>query len=451
MRPAYSVLLGNRVSAIGVALTTASALIFLFLLVLELAGFLQNPYLGIVLFVILPTLFAAGLLLIPLGRWQQRRRDPTAAAAEAEWPKLDLADPNMRRALIFFAVATLANIVILSGATFGAVHYSESQSFCGQTCHEPMTPEFTAHGAGLHANVACVSCHVGPGVGGYVQGKLAGVRQLYLFTRGTFHRPIPTPVHNLPAVEGTCLRCHWSDRHVGDRVKVLVEHADDEANTPTATTLRLHVGGANGGAAGAGSGIHWHANPANIVEYVATDDQREQIPYVRTTRPDGSVAEFFAEGVTAADVAGQPRRRMDCTDCHNRPAHTFSTSPERAVDAAINDGLIDATLPYVRREAVRALATEYPSREAALAGIEQSMREALKGAPDGPAVGRAIDVTQSIYGRSIFPSMKITWGTYPIQLGHTISTGCFRCHDESHTTSAGKTISQDCSMCHTME
>lgn len=446
MRPAYSALLGNRVSAIGVALTTASALIFLFLLALDLAGFLQNPYLGIVVFVILPALFLIGLLLIPFGRWRQRRRDP-AGAAEAAWPKLDLADPAMRRALIFFAAATLANIAILSTATFGAVHYSESQSFCGQTCHEPMTPEFTAHGAGLHANVACVSCHVGPGVGGYVQGKLAGVRQLYLFTRGTFHRPIPTPVHNLPAVEGTCLQCHWSDRHVGDKVKLIVEHADDEANTPSATTLRLHVGGATG----SGTGIHWHANPANVVEYVATDDQREQIPYVRTTRPDGSVAEFFAEGVTAADVAGKPRRRMDCTDCHNRPAHTFSTSPERAVDAAINDGLIDVTLPFVRREAVRALAADYSSRETALASIEQSMRSAMKDVADQPGVGRAIDVTQSIYRRSVFPSMKIAWGTYPIQLGHTISTGCFRCHDESHTTSAGKTISQDCSMCHTME
>jgi hypothetical protein len=79
------------------------------------------------------------------------------------------------------------------------------------------------------------------------------------------------------------------------------------------------------------------------------------------------------------------------------------------------------------------------------------MRTAMKDVADGPALRRAIDVTQSIYGRSVFPSMKITWGTYPIQLGHTVSNGCFRCHDESHKTSAGQAISQDCSMCHTME
>ena len=94
------------------------------------------------------------------------------------------------------------------------------------------------------------------------------------------------------------------------------------------------------------------------------------------------MTEYFADGVTAADVAGKPRRRMDCTDCHNRPAHAYSSTPEREVDRAIGDGLIDATLPFVRREAVRALAADYPSRETALAGIEQSMRAAMTNVPD---------------------------------------------------------------------
>ena len=449
MRMAYAALLGNRTSAIGVALTTASALIFLFLLVLDLLGVLQNPYMGIVVFVLLPTLFAIGLLLIPLGRSRQRRRAGADGAGEPSWPRLDLSDPSMRRALLFFAVATLANIVILSTATFGAVHYSESQAFCGQTCHEPMTPEFTAHRAGPHAKVECVSCHVGPGVGGYVQGKLAGVRQLYLYTLGTYHRPIPAPVHNMPAVEDTCQQCHWSDRYIGDITKVIYEHADDEANTESKTTLRLHVGGARDGRGG--SGIHWHTNAANVIEYVTTDDKREQIPYVRLTQPDGSVREYFAEGVTAADVADKPRRRMDCLDCHNRPAHAYASTPEREVDAAIGEGLIDAKLPFVRREAVRALAAAYPSHEVALPEIERAMRESLKSASDAAAVNRAVEVTQWIYGRSVFPSMQITWGTYPNQRGHTVATGCFRCHDESHKTSEGRAISQDCETCHTIE
>lgn len=438
-------------SGAGIALTTASALIFLGLLVLDLMDVLQNPYAGIVVFVLVPLLFVVGLLLIPLGIRRERRRLIAEGAVEPGWPTLDLRDQNLRRSLGFVAVATLVNVLILSMASFGAVHYTESQAFCGQTCHEPMTPEFTAHQVGVHAKVECVSCHVGPGARGFIRGKLAGTRQLYLFMRGTFNRPIPAPVHNLPAITGTCLQCHWPERHVGDVVKTFYEHADDETNTATKTTVRLHVGGARGGTGNHGAGIHWHTNQANVIEYVTTDDKREVIPYVRQTLPDGSVREYFAEGVTAATIAGQPRRRMDCLDCHNRPAHVYGSTPERAVDEAIGEGLIDAKIPFVRREAVKAVSAEYPSHDVALPRIEQALREALKGASDEPALRRAIDVTQEIYRRRVFPEMKITWGTYPNQRGHMVSTGCFRCHDESHKTAAGVTISQDCAKCHTIE
>jgi hypothetical protein len=44
--------------------------------------------------------------------------------------------------------------------------------------------------------------------------------------------------------------------------------------------------------------------------------------------------------------------------------------------------------------------------------------------------------------------MKITWGTYPNNVGHMASPGCFRCHDGQHVTKSGDTITQDCSACH---
>jgi hypothetical protein len=44
--------------------------------------------------------------------------------------------------------------------------------------------------------------------------------------------------------------------------------------------------------------------------------------------------------------------------------------------------------------------------------------------------------------------MKVTWGVYADNLGHTTSTGCFRCHDDSHIAKNGKTISADCEYCH---
>jgi hypothetical protein len=52
--------------------------------------------------------------------------------------------------------------------------------------------------------------------------------------------------------------------------------------------------------------------------------------------------------------------------------------------------------------------------------------------------------------RNVFPEMKITWGTYTSHIGHTDFPGCYRCHDDSHTATDGRTISQDCSSCHEM-
>jgi hypothetical protein len=50
--------------------------------------------------------------------------------------------------------------------------------------------------------------------------------------------------------------------------------------------------------------------------------------------------------------------------------------------------------------------------------------------------------------RNVNPEMKISWGTYPNNLGHEDFLGCFRCHDGSHQSKDGKVITQDCDACH---
>ena len=97
-------------------------------------------------------------------------------------------------------------------------------------------------------------------------------------------------------------------------------------------------------------------NLDNRVEYIATDPERQTIPVGEAHRsraaasPSTSVA-----GTTPEQLAAGEHRVMDCMDCHNRPAHTFDSSPERAVDAAIALGQIPRDLPFARREAVAAL------------------------------------------------------------------------------------------------
>lgn len=450
MRPAVATVLRSRIATVGATLTTAGALLFLVLVALDLFGFIENPYAGIVIFILVPAIFVAGLLLIPLGTWIDRRRGRIAPLPSV----FSLSDPNVRRTLGFVVVATIINLAVVSFASFGAVEYSESQAFCGQTCHPVMRPQFTAHQVGPHARVHCVSCHVGPGAGAFLSAKFNGSRQLWLVASHTYRQPIPSPIHNLPPVEGTCQSCHWPDRYIGDVTKVFYEYAEDAANTESKTTVRLHVGGAVSGT-GSGTGIHWHMNRSNVIEYLAEDDQREKVTYVKRTAPDGSVRQYFGEGVTADAVAGKPLRRMDCTDCHNRAAHTFGTTPERAVDAAIGAGLIDRKIPFIRREAVRVLRANYASQDAAAQQIDRSIRDALKASLphdfEEAVLRRSIAVTQAIYRRNVFPEMNIVWGSYANQSGHTTSNGCFRCHTDTHKTRDGLSIKQDCESCHSIE
>jgi hypothetical protein len=227
-----------------------------------------------------------------------------------------------------------------------------------------------------------------------------------------------------------------------DEIRVVREYGDDEKSTESATTLRMHVGGA-------GSGIHRH-NSLEI-EYPAADETRDTISYVRARYPDGSVREFRAEG--AAGNTPGTLRRMDCLDCHNRPAHTFSFTPQRAVDAAIAQGQIPRELPFARREAVAAVSAEYADRGAALEGIGKRLREFYASRPgtEGRLVERAIDGTYGAWSRNVFPLMRVSWGTYANYVGHVDTPGCFRCHDDTHKAADGAVITQDCELCHTIE
>jgi hypothetical protein len=46
--------------------------------------------------------------------------------------------------------------------------------------------------------------------------------------------------------------------------------------------------------------------------------------------------------------------------------------------------------------------------------------------------------------------MKVVWSAYPSHMGHFYFPGCFRCHDGKHKNAAGKGISKDCNLCHSV-
>jgi hypothetical protein len=445
----------HPLSVTGVALVTLSAVVFLFVFLLDVFGLHTNPYLGIVFFLILPAFFVLGLLLIPLGVMLERRRRSRGLEPH-HWPRLDLNNPAHRRGVLIVAALSLVNVLIVSLAAYRGIEFMDSPQFCGQVCHAVMEPEFVAYQEGPHSRVRCVDCHIGPGAPWFVKSKLDGTRQVIAVIRGSYSRPIASPVHNLRPARDTCEQCHWPEKFHGDKVEVIREYANDDKNTESVTRLMVHVGGGSE-RLGIASGIHWHMNVANKIEYVATDGTRQVIPFVRLEDRQGNVREYRIAGVTEDQIARGERRRMDCMDCHNRPSHPFSPSPERAVDGAIARGEIPRTLPFARREAVETLKIAYPDRPTAEREIDQRLRSfyGQNYASLVPAHGGEIDqlvrAAQRLYARNVFPAMKVTWGTHENNLGHTDAPGCFRCHDDQHKTPDGRVIRQDCDLCHDIQ
>jgi hypothetical protein len=242
----------------------------------------------------------------------------------------------------------------------------------------------------------------------------------------------------LPTLES----CHARAPGRSIRVRVIPKHADDEASTPSWTVLTMRVGGGKLG------GIHGvHLGEGVVIRYAATDATRQTIPWVEVTRPGATPVAYLAKGTDAAQAAALEKHTMQCVDCHNRPAHTFER-PERAVDRALVLGDLPAGLPFMRKRAVELLRATYADEGAARSGIAAGLREAYASAPAAD-VTKAADALSAIWARNVFPDLRVTWGTYPNNLGHEDDPGCFRCHDGDHATADGSaSIDQDCSSCH---
>jgi hypothetical protein len=443
----------NPVGLAGAALTTASGILILAMVAAGVLGLGGGPYGGIIAFLVLPAFFVLGLLLMPLGAWAERRKARRAAASGAPapaMPVIDLNVPRTRRRVLVVGGLTIANVVILAMASYKGVQVMDTPAFCG-SCHSVMDPEATAYRRSPHARVACVECHIGAGASWFVKSKLSGMGQLVAVMLDRYPRPIPVPVHDLRPARETCEECHWPSKFVGDRLKIITRHADDAGSTELKTALLLRVGGGDEGRA---HGIHWHVAPGVEVRYLS-DAERMKIGMVNLTLPDGTTRTYRSSDGPSAPGDGATWRVMDCVDCHNRPTHIYR-SAEDEVDQALAEGRIDRSLPFARREALSALKAASGSHAEGATGIRNRLLAVYeKLDPAGfPARRAAVEAAAAelgrLYGYDVWPSMNITWGTYPSFLGHSASPGCWRCHDDSHVAPDGRKISQDCDLCHSI-
>lgn len=446
----------NRITIFGIFVAAIAAIAMTFLYVIDLYASSTNPYFGIFLYMIIPGFLIFGLLLIPVGmylRWRKYKKD--GVLDKEKWPKLDLNEPRQRNFTIIFAAGTILMLGATAIGSYEAFHFSESVTFCGKVCHEVMKPEYTAYKESPHSRVACVECHVGPGADWYAKSKLSGAYQVYAVTVDNYPRPIPTPVKNLRPARETCEQCHWPEKFFGSRQKNFDHYMYDESNRHWPIEMLVKVGGGNI-RTGTVSDIHWHVSSNIEVEYIARDEQRQDIPWVRVVNRstgDETIYRNEEDPLDEAMVDSLQRRTMDCVDCHNRPSHIYH-SPDFAIDEAIAAGKIDSTLPSIKMVAVEAMSAEYDTEKEALEGIDQAITSyysenypELADSVSGEII-TAVASVQSEFTRNIFPEMKVRWEAYPNNIGHFNWPGCNRCHMGNHVSEEGEKITHDCNACH---
>lgn len=449
-------LCNNPLSVLGLLCVGFSLTLLIAFTAFSAVAEFGNPYLDVIGYMVLPGVFVFGLVTVPIGAiWKQRWLRKHGDAHVPRHVQIDLNDRPTRGAILIFLTATF--FIVLPGLAVSGYQgyvYSESTEFCASVCHTVMEPQGTAHADSAHARVSCAECHIGEGAGWFVKSKLSGTRQVLAVWRDSFHRPIPPAITELRPARETCEECHWPARFFGSQLREVAHYAPDEQNTRRVVRMLLKTGGANE-AIGRLEGIHMHMLVAGKIEFVATDEHLQEIPWVRFQRNDGTVTIFRSDGQPHDDPppAGT-RRTIDCMDCHNRGAHHF-LPPQRAVDLQLEAERIDADVPWIKHAAVAALVGDYRDEAAARAGIatallgfyEQNHPDVLEN--HRAAIERAVDAVRDIYARNFFPAMKVTWETYPENIGHMISPGCFRCHDGLHVDPAGRSINADCTVCHT--
>ena len=445
----------NWISLIGGALTTAAAFVLVGFWVVSIFGRSgpTNPYVGIVVDLCLPGLFVLGLVLIPVGMWLRWTQLKAAGEVPTVYPALDLKDPFFRRGIEVVFAATFINFIIVGTASYRGISYMDSPNFCGQTCHV-MAPQWTAYQVSPHSHVACVECHIGAGVAAEVHAKVNGTKQLIEVTLHTYPSPILAPLSELRPARTTCEECHSPTRFVGEKLLVETMYGDDEKNSVTHNILALHLGGVD--SLSRSSGIHGHH--LDNYEYVATDSTYQTIIAVSKHNPDGSVTQFVS-----SDWKGPIKgvsREMDCMDCHQQATHTFQTA-EDAIDESMQVGSPNPGLPFAHKKGLELIQAQYASQADAATkittGLDDFYRTQYPAIWSGQrgAVDAAAKSLVAIYTRNVFPEMKVTWGTYPSGMGHSApghnpAPGCFRCHDGNHTSKDGKTITNDCSVCHNL-
>ena len=447
----------NWISITGAVLAVFNLASILALFLLNFVFGFGGQYIGLFIYIVLPGFMLVGLVMIPVGIRINRKKTRLAKkeGRQLDWPVLDFNNLATRNASIIFIIGTIFLVIISSVGSYEAFHYTESVEFCGKLCHQVMEPEYATYHGSSHERVACVECHVGSGANWYVRSKLSGLYQVYSVLAKKYPQPIPTPIANLRPARETCEECHWPEKFYDHKLRVKHSFLTDEENTEHIIHLQVKTS-TKLTSQGVVNGIHQHISPDVKIEYKTPDPKRQVIPWVKYTNTKTGEEYIYTDNenmLTDAQLDSLETRIMDCLDCHNRPSHNYN-APQNFIDISMTEGSISTELPAIKLAAMTALYQDYPDKDSAFMAIETQINEWFEsGYPEvfetkKTEINQAINEIKEGYANNIFPYMKASWKEYPNNIGHMESDGCYRCHNDQHSTTEGRVISRDCSLCH---
>jgi hypothetical protein len=374
----------------------------------------------------------------------------TGSVPEAPPEKGTTGKRSALRRTLLTGLAFIAGFIVFGVIAIQVWEYSNSVQFCANACHDVHPEEIPAYHDSYHANVNCTECHM---------GRVGTIRNIFLKASHFRHLPevifdqYDRPLESVtmrPANE-SCELCHWPPAFHGDTVREITRFLPDEQNTEERTYLILKTG-AGTREQGLGYGIHWHIT--NPVEYIADDEHKQDIRWVRTTLPDGRTVEYtdVTHPFSAEEIEQAEKYVMDCVDCHNRMGHPFP-SPGELIHEAMADGRLSTDLPYAKKDMLDLLTADYASQDEALEAVA-SMREQYEAAyPEAAAqypeeIEQAQQLAEEFVKRLVFEEPGVTWESFPDNNKHRDFPGCFRCHDGKHLSEEGESIRLHCNICH---
>ena len=284
------------------------------------------------------------------------------------------------------------------------------------------------------------------------------VVHVWAYLTSSFGRP--TTSATLPVSEKSCERCHSPQPHRNNKLKVFSHYAEDENNTETKIGLVIRHAGRQT-SENSDSGIQWHTDAQ--IRFIATDKTKQNIPWVEVTRKNGTSTVYrdITEPLSEDEIEKAQKTNMQCADCHNRAGHPFY-DPEKVLDAALANGRLDKRLPFVKKRTKELLMQEFNNEDEAQQLIEAAWEKYAEDFPDiekdYPAAWEESktflkerqEFMAKLMQYSRFNKPGISWRTFPENLGHKHSAGCFRCHDGKHRDDKSLPIPVNCTTCHSI-